>query len=474
MIASAALLALSLASSPDAASVNAASDPLDAQPGIGAPPAFQVPTPESFTLSNGVSVWLVHRPALPLVSVRLIVTGGSATDPADQPGLAALSDTLLTHGAGERDAVGFAELTERLAINLEAYTYGRDSSVDLDVHANQLSTGLDLMADAVLRPRFDADEVERVKALRQGEILQELDDPSAVARQVAARAFYGAGHPLAHPTLGTASGVGQASADSARQSWSSRFTPSNATFVVAGAIDREALKAALEARFSGWTGAATASAPLPPPAPVVKGPARYLVDAPGSAQSVIVVLGPAPSASDPAQPAASMLAITLGGTFTSRLNALLREKKGYTYGVGTRLQAAPETGLMLTRTGVQREVTGLALADLLAEMSKIKKGISTDELDKARATRRTTLVSSMETVAGVADSFAEQAENHLSPAALASELAALDGLDTKTVKKAAKTIPLAGSVVVVVGDLATIRSQVEAKAPGAWQVLPKE
>lgn len=474
MIAPAALLSLSLAFSPDAAALTPASNPLDVQPSIGAPPDFQVSTPESFTLSNGVSVWLLHRPALPLVSVRLIVSGGSASDPTDQPGLAALSDTLLTHGAGDRDAVAWAELTERLAINLEAYTYGRDSSVDLDVHAAQLNTGLDLLADAVLRPRFDADEVERVKALRSGEILQELDDPATVARQTAARLYYGPDHPLAHPTLGTTAGVAAASADSARASWSQRFTPARATFVVAGAVDKDALKTALEARFSGWTSTGAAPAPLPPARPVVKGPAGYLVDAPGSAQSVIVVLGPAPRAGDPLLPAANAAAITLGGTFTSRLNALLREKKGYTYGVATRLQPAPETGLLLTRTGVQGEVTGVALADLLAEMAKIKKGVTADELDKARATRRTALVSSMETVAGVADTYAEQAENGLAPGALAAELAALSALDTAQVKKAVKAIPLSGSVVVVVGDLSTVKAQVEAKVKGTWTVVPRE
>lgn len=165
------LLMMMLGCGPKQAEVSMIEDPLATQPEI--PPAtdFTPVTPATSTLeSGGVEVWLVERSDLPLVSIRLVIDGGAAADPADQPGLAWLTDTMLTHGAGDRDANAFAAYIEQQAIELDVSTSSTASVVYLDTHADRLEEALDLLADAVLRPLFDAEELDRVRELQVGDL----------------------------------------------------------------------------------------------------------------------------------------------------------------------------------------------------------------------------------------------------------------------------------------------------------------
>ena len=117
-------LALACAHTPEAPVVD-----LSTPPTVASAADFEPPTPAEFTLSNGLRVWLVEQPGLPLVSLRLVIPGGSARDTADTHGAANLADNVLKHGAGERDATTFAAEVERLALSLSVYTGGTASTV---------------------------------------------------------------------------------------------------------------------------------------------------------------------------------------------------------------------------------------------------------------------------------------------------------------------------------------------------------
>ena len=467
------LLALSLealALSPTLPS--ASPSPLDTPPVVAASPSVTVDVPEVRALDNGATVWVLQRPSLPLVSVRVLVPGGSATDPADQPGLASLADAMLTHGAGDRDAVAFAEAAEQLALSNGADTDGEWTTLSLDGHAARLEDGLDLLADAMLHPRFDADEVERARAVHLGELAQALDDPASIAARAARSLYHGPSSPLAHASDGTPDGIAAATADALRASWAARSTPARATFVVVGAVDPDTLVASLNAHFGGWDGSAATALPALSTRTRPRGaPAGYLINKPDSTQSVLMVLQPAPAATDPDMPAARMAAVALGGTFTSRLNQLLREEKGYTYGVATRLLPAPRGSVVLTRTAVRQDATGPALADLLRELDGVREGVSADELAEAIAARRTGLVEAMESRSGTADTLAELVCQGRGPDALARELEALGALDAEGTGKVAKRLRRTDGVVVVVGDLSVIAPAVKSAVPGRWETI---
>lgn len=442
---------------------------LHGAPIIPPAPSFSPPVPELRTLPCGLALWALPRPGLPLVSARLCVAGGSAADPSDLAGLAALADATLSRGAGERDALAFASLTERLALGFSVSTSSRATTIGFDARAALVEVALDLLADVARRPRMEDGEIERVRALRLGELKEDLDDADELARKAVHRAFYGVGHPAAHLPRGEAGAVAAATPDEIRGSWAGRASPGRSLLVASGDLDVDSLAEALQRRLEGW------SDDLPPAAAVglPEDRARRLVfvDRPGSTQTVLALLASAPSSSDADLHGARLATLALGGTFTSRLNTRLREEKGYTYGVSAQLLPGPDHGLLSIRTAVQREPTADALRDLLDVTASIREGLSELELRSARLARVTQIIGALESRSGIADSYVSLWEAGRSPRAFHDEIPALQAEDRDSVHRAALRIGLEQAAIAVVGDLAAIRAEVEAAVPGDWSVM---
>lgn len=446
-------------------------DPLAGRPDVGAPTDWTPPAATTATLSNGADAWVVAREDLPLVSVRLWIPGGTLAGPAPHPGLVTLTDTLLMHGAGDRDGAAFAAHAEQLAIDLEVSTWERGTVVSLDCHADRLDDGLALMADAVLRPRFARADVQRERDLQIAEIERALDDPRTVASWVGYAQWYGAGHPSAIPGQGTVAGLKGVSEKTVRADWARRSSPQGARFVVTGAVDAAGLAPRLEAHFAGWQGPEKAATPLPAAAGVAEGPRYVFVDAPGSSQSVLRVILPGHPTGAEDEVAARLGAIVLGGTFTSRLNRLLREEKGYTYGARFRHVSGPDDGLLIASTNVRGDVTGAALKDLLGELEKASAGIDAAERAKAIGSARTDAVEGAGTRSSLAGALVAATADGLGADALQRDLAAVIATDEAAIDTALRSVSLSGALVVVVGDLSMVREEVEAAVPGAWTVV---
>lgn len=433
--------------------------------------AFDPPVAEVLSLSSGGEVWLLPRPGLPLVSLRVLVPGGKALDPAGTPGLVAFSDALLEHGAGDRDGQAFAAALDQLAVDLSVSTTETWTVISLDAHRDRLEPALDLLADLMLRPRFDAAEVERVRELRTAELQSALDDPRTVATWVSERAWYGEGHPLAMPAIGTAESLAALQTEALRASWQTRRGMAAPRLVVSGDIEAQALLTALDARLAGWT--VTGSPPASPP-PAAAAPTRLLVDNPGASQTMLMVTMPGPGAQDDSAAAARLATVVLGGTFTSRLNRLLREEKGYTYGASARLRSRPSEGMVVVGTSVQKDATGPALVDLLAEIDRLHQGLSEDELAKARGANLTDLVEGASTRSSLADTAASLARLGLTPDGLQKQVKAEATVTPAQALAALAKAKVAQGTVVVVGDLSVVRSAVTEAAPGTWVEVDRQ
>jgi predicted Zn-dependent peptidase len=462
--AAAALLALACAPKVPPSPADAA---LAARPAPGPAPVYTPPVPVAYTLSNGLQVWLLEDHRLPLVDAVLLVPGGSALDPADEPGLTALSDALLLEGAGGKDASAFAEALESQALALESDTTGLWTTLSLAAPSERWDAGLDLLADAVLRPTFADADITRIREQMRMDAVQRADDPRALARLVGRRAWWGPGHPLAHPTTGTAAALEAVDPAAVRASWATRSSPQGSTLVVVGDIGRDALTASLEARFAGWVTPPPARPALPPPAGVSGGTRGIFVDNPGASQSVLLVQLPGPRL-DQAPVPFDLAAVALGGTFTSRLNRLLREEKGYTYGARAALDSGPLVGVLEVFTAVRGDATAPALTDLLGELRKLPAGVDAAEVRKAQGARQTDAVESMETRGGAAWSLATLVMDGRPPGALADDLRAAAATDAAAASAAVAGVSLDQALIVVVGDLSQVRSAVESAVPATW------
>jgi zinc protease len=242
------------------------------------------------------------------------------------------------------------------------------------------------------------------------------------------------------------------------------LAPARAAFVFAGDLDPHALQAALEARFGSWkTAAGNASAPLPPL--VQPAPGRIvLVHRANAPQTVIQILRPVPAAEGKERAVRAAVDTVFGGTFTSRLNANLREDKGWTYGASSRVLQEGKQFLLRAGAAVVTVHTGDALKEFQKEFGRMAAGLSAEELQKAVESNRQRLTETAETTAGLARFLSELVRNGRALDAFRTDLAALDAVDLTAAGA------LAGSglydwndcLVVLVGDRAQITSQLAA------------
>jgi len=462
-------LALACAHTPEAPVID-----ITTPPAVSSAPDFVPPVPSEHTLSNGIKVWMVEKPGLPLISLRLVIPGGSATDASATPGVSSLADEVINHGAGDRDSTAFAQEVERLALNLGTATQGSATTVYLDTHTDQLEAGLGLFSDMVLRPTFEADDIERLKGLRIGALTEAGDDARTLAGWVLDETYYGEGHPFAHPTEGTIASIEALTTEQLKASYSARFVPDHATIIATGDVSADTLIPLLETQLGGWEKTGGERSIIPPP-PVHTGTGRhFFVNKTGTSQTALMVIMPAPEATSPESEPAELGSIVLGGTFTSRLNRLLREEKGYTYGARASYGGKSNYGYLLARTNVQRDVSAPALADLLSELERYKAGINEAELTKAVGSWQTDVVESMASRRSIANTFSSYAVLGLPSSTLRDSLDRAQATTVEAVNEAVLKSPLDNAVVVVVGDLAEIQASIEEITQVNWTVIDKE
>ncbi len=429
-------------------------DHLGPLPAIPPATAWAPPTPTTTALANGAPVWTIPSPGLPLVTVVLSAPGGSARDPGAKEGTAWLSDRMMRQGAGKRDATAFAEQVDRLGLQLDVQTGRADSAIVLSARREVLEQGLDLMADMVLRPTYAAADFQREKGLAVDDLTAAQDDQPSVAAKLAWRAWFGPAHPYGKSPGGTVAGMKAVVLKDLKnyhaQVWRGGFQ-----FTVAGALSAEEATRLLDARF-GKAPRSASAAPVVPPVAVPSGMKILLVDKPGAAQTMFYWMFPGVSLGSTDLPAARAGTIALGGSFTSRLNQLLREKKGYTYGARARVEALPGGGALVVSSRIRTDVTAEAMKDFVAELERIQLGVTEEEMGKARGAFRQDQVEAMETRGGVATTFATYQSAGLGPEALGADLTHMGTVGADAVKAQMARYARAGALLVLVGDRAKI------------------
>jgi predicted Zn-dependent peptidase len=424
-------------------------------------------------LQNGVQLRVVAQRELPLVQVLLVVSGGARLD-GDKPGLATFMANMLDEGAGGRDALALQSELAYLGASLSTAADWDQVTVSLRVPVRNLSQALDLMADVVLRPTFSSAEVKRQQQLRLAALLQQRDQPNALADLAFHQVLFPRGHPYRRSLQGDSASTVALDSAAVRAFYEKVMRPDRATIFVVGDIDGPQAQEALAPRFQLWRAAATPAA-APPVPPVNPPDARrlYLVDKPGAAQSVIMLGWPGVDRRSQDYPAIVVLNTLLGGSFTSRLNMNLRETKGYTYGASSRFVFRPLPGPFIATAAVRTNVTDSSLVEFFKELEKLRESpVPPDELQRAKAYVELGLPGSMETVSQIAGQMSQLAVFGLTLEELPRFAEAVRRVTPADVQRAARRYLMPErAVVVVVGDLATIRKPVEALALGPATVL---
>jgi zinc protease len=341
------------------------------QPGGAAAKAVRVPVPQSFELSNGLTVIaLPQTGGVPVVSANLVLRSGSDANPIDKPGLASFTADLLDQGTTTRNAIQLAEEVAQLGASLSTGTSRDATTVSVSSLNRNFPAALALAADVALHPSFPSEEVERVRATRLADLIEQRGNPVQVVGTVMSRTLYGP-HQYGFSEIGTVESNKQLTRDDLQAFWRQHFVPGNAALVVTGAITVPELRKQAEAVFGKWPRGAAAPAKLgvPDAAP----PRLVIVDRPGSPQTQLRVATFGVPRSSPDYMPVRVMNTILGGMFASRINMNLREEHGYTYGANSQFVFWRSGGPFAVATGVRTDVTAPAVHEVMLELREMSE-----------------------------------------------------------------------------------------------------
>ncbi|MCS6999649.1 MAG: pitrilysin family protein [Bacteroidota bacterium] len=372
-------------------------------------PSYRFPEPTVTTTSRGARILLLPMPTATTVTIGAMVTEGSATEP--ELGMAHVVAALLSRGTRRRSEAEFVAAIDRLGASYNATATRRSISaciVGLPEHLPQL---VELLAESILEPAFDEAELEKVRTFTLASFPVLLADASYRARRIFQKLRY-PGHPYGRPPQGTPATVARISATAIRQWYDHLRTRCGWRIIVIGAFTPDKITAQLEQQFGALCDAPRTTLPPPSePSPAI-----------GIGQSVLTEQvelrlghGTVPYTS-PDYAATLLIATAFAGHFRSRVNLLLREQEGLTYGAYGMLMASKSSGTFSVATSTTPPNVSRAMDLLLEQWRRLAiEPFSEEELHHARQYLFGNFWRSVETPDAVASIAIELALNDLPP-----------------------------------------------------------
>ena len=369
-------------------------------------PRLSFPALERAKLANGITVVLAQRHDVPVVQLNLELRGGYTLDQGRKLGTAGFTMSMLDEGAGDLDALSFGDRAESLGAMVGAGASLDGASVYLSALRANLDPSLALWADTILRPRFDAADIERVRQSWIAGIRQEKSRPDSIPQRILPPVLYGEGHPYAIPFSGsgTEESIAALSREDLLDFHRTQLHPELATIVAVGAISLDELVPLLNKHLGDWK--SDRAAPALPVLPVVELPSGqrvFLVNQPGAIQANILAGQLVASTGDPRSIEFDVANGVLGGTFSSRLNMNLREDKSWSYGSYSVAPAALGQRPWIVSAPVQLDRTVDSIAEIKRELREFagSRPASAEEVEKIKARNVRALPGSFESAGAV-------------------------------------------------------------------------
>jgi zinc protease len=353
------------------------------EPPAGPEPEVRVPGVWKATLNNGIRVYGTENRELPLVSMSVVIAGGAMADDIAMPGVASMVAAVLPQGTRSKTPEELEEETELLGSSI----YMRASSEELVLSGSTLSRNfgktVSLMKEILLEPRWDTVEFRMAQTRTRNALIQSEARPASVASDRFMKLVYGPGHILGYDIRGTKESIERITPDILKDFYARNFSPSVTSVYVAGNVSKDEVLEALRPLENEWQGGEVAfrSYELP------EAPERsqiYFVDIPGSRQSVVYAGYLAMTRDNPDYVKADFANYRMGGAFTSILNQILREQKGFTYGARSGFREMKNPAPFVISTSVRSDATLETMEIISGELRKYREGISPDELQFIR------------------------------------------------------------------------------------------
>jgi len=349
------------------------------EPPAGRAPEVNLPVIWKTTLANGIQVYGIQNRELPLVEINLTIDGGVYQDKVSLPGVASMVASVLPQGTKNKTPEELEEETELLGSSINIYS-GREEMI---VSASSLSRNFEktiaLMKEILLEPRWDSTEFVLAQSLTKNNIIQAEAQPRSVGSMAFNKLLYGTDHIFGYNTRGTKESIEKITMDDLKAFYNNNFSPSVTKIHIAGNVSKEQVLAALKPLETDWKPKEVKMNNYAIPANPEKSQI-YFVDIPGSRQSVIFIGYLALTREDPDYVKADFVNYRLGGAFTSILNQILREEKGFTYGASSYFQEMKTKAPFVASTSVRSDATFESVKIAKDEMEKYRNGVSEDDI----------------------------------------------------------------------------------------------
>jgi zinc protease len=446
-------------------------------PKVTAFPDLNFPQLQHGKLKNGIEVVLAERHAVPVVQLKLLFDCGYAADEGRKLGAASFSAAMLDEGTQDLDSLEIARRKDSLGAMLGAGCDLDTCAAGLNALTSQLTPSLALFADVVRHPAFRADDIARIRGQWLAGIAQEKTDPTQLALRVLPPLVYGNGHAYAIPFTGsgTEASIQSLNAQDMQTFVRDFLRPDNVRIVVAGDTTLAQIIPQLDAVFGDWSAPAS---PLPKKnLASVKASAKprvFVMDRPGSQQSVIIAGTLAPSTLAPNHLQIGTMDQAFGGLFTSRLNMNLREDKHWAYGAYTFSGNAIGQRLFLMYAPVQTDKTAPSAQELLKEARAVisDKPLTGEEIAKVKASQVRALPGEFEGTGAVLGTLQSIVVYHRPDDYVQTYKQRVEAQKDADIEAAAKQVIRPDALTwVVIGDLKQIEQPLRALNLGTLQVL---
>ena len=367
--------------------VPAAQQALDRKkiPAPGKSPVLRVPAWTRTTLANGADLIVSEKHDLPLVSFSITFLGGADQFEADgKQGVASMTATLLSEGTKTKDAEALSNALQLLGTSVSANVGGESGSLSFVSTTAKFPATLDLLADMLLNPVFPAPGLERLRGQRLVALTQARAQSGAIASRVFPRVLYGSAHPYGRVV--TEQSLKSITRDDVAAFHKTFYQPGRALVTVVGDVTAASVKPVIEKALAAWPRGGERPTFSYPAVPEPRSTAIVLVDKPGAAQSTFAIGRPGPPRNTPDFFALQVMNTILGGMFQSRLNANIREEKGYSYGVSSNFAFGKGPGPFRAGGDIVTEKSDAALVEFMKELRGIlgERPITDDELAVAK------------------------------------------------------------------------------------------
>jgi predicted Zn-dependent peptidase len=429
-------------------------------PAPGKAPLIQVASPVKFTLANGLQVFVVKNTKLPKVTATLALDVDGFKE-GDKAGLADMSGQLLQRGTTTKSKAELDEAVEFLGGSMSTSSqYATVSSLK-----NNFPKLMELMSEVILRPALSSDELEKVRKQTISGIESSKDDADAISNNVMKKLVYGANHAFGEIT--TIKTVNAVKVEDVKNFIKTYWIPNNAYLIFVGDIDPANAKALAEKNFGTWAkGTFTQPVYEKPAIPATTYVA--IIDRPASVQSVVTIATTVNlTKGSPNDIPSNVMNNILGGGFSGRLFANLREKHAFTYGAYSSISPSKQIGMFSAEASVRNEKTDSSIQEILNELNIIRNTkVGDTELSRMKNYLAGGFARSLESPNTIANFALSIAVNNLPADYYQKYLTNLAAVDAQKVQDVATALLNPAKMhIVIVGNAKQIAAGLEKYGP---------